>query len=214
MRSYLGLSCLAMAATLAASPAAAVTVFAGKNDGCSKSTCFNDSGVYKQTWNASAFTGPTTIGKLVLDRGVLGDLDSSTFRLSFMLNGREVGTWGSYLMAGIGGDELNFSGESFVWNPEDGDLTLVLEIVQPKIGSGSIFASRSEPQSDSPRPGLIPEEPIDDGDFGPIDDIGDTTPVSPAPEPGTWALMIAGFGLAGAALRQRARAALRLQPVR
>lgn len=34
------------------------------------------------------------------------------------------------------------------------------------------------------------------------------TPVSGVPEPGTWALMIAGFGLAGGALRARRRAAL------
>jgi len=33
-------------------------------------------------------------------------------------------------------------------------------------------------------------------------------PVAPVPEPASWALMIAGFGLAGAALRQRGKTAL------
>jgi hypothetical protein len=32
--------------------------------------------------------------------------------------------------------------------------------------------------------------------------------VAPVPEPASWALMIAGFGLAGAALRQRSKIAL------
>lgn len=38
--------------------------------------------------------------------------------------------------------------------------------------------------------------------------IADTLPLAPVPEPSTWAMMIAGFGLAGAALRRR-RLALR-----
>lgn len=198
MRSILALSGLALAATLAASPAAAATVFAGTNDGCSKTTCFNENGVFKQTWSASGLTGPTTIGQLLLARGVLGVLDSSTFRLSFTLNGREVGTWGSYLMAGIGGDELSFSGEAFVWNPEDGDLTLVLEIVQPKVGSGLFVAARSQPDDGNPQPDIFDESPANIGDIG-------NAAVSAAPEPGTWALMIGGFGLAGAALRRRNR---------
>lgn len=198
MRGILALSGLALAATLAASPAAAATVFAGTNDGCSKTTCFNESGVFKQTWSASGLTGPTTIGQLLLARGVLGALDSSTFRLSFTLNGREVGAWGSYLMAGIGGDELSFSGEAFVWNPEDGDLTLVLEIVQPKPGSGLFVAARSQPDDGNPQPDIFDEGPANIGDIG-------NAAVSAAPEPGTWALMIGGFGLAGAALRRRHR---------
>ncbi|MBU1376377.1 MAG: PEPxxWA-CTERM sorting domain-containing protein [Alphaproteobacteria bacterium] len=37
-------------------------------------------------------------------------------------------------------------------------------------------------------------------------------PSAPVPEPAAWALMLAGFGLAGATLRQRRRA-MRLQHI-
>lgn len=52
---------------------------------------------------------------------------------------------------------------------------------------------------------------LNDTSFGKSNDKGEVTakfwvekmPVSAVPEPGTWALMITGFGLAGAALRRR-----------
>ncbi len=195
-------STLALAAALTAGPAGAATVLnATWTDACGKSTCFNEDGVYRQTFSAGAFSGPVTIGQLLMDRGVLGALDSKTFRLSFMLNGEELGTWGAYTMGGIGGDQLWFGGEEFTWNPEDGDLVLVLALTPPpKPGSGGLgFA------------GLAFEDgPLGGGQEGPFDlpDQGSGEPESPfngstAPEPGMWALMIGGFGLAGAALRRR-----------
>jgi hypothetical protein len=196
MRNVLALSALAIAAMLSATPAAAATVLdVGANDGCGKTTCFNDQGVFTQTWSAKNATGPMTIGQILLARGVLGSLDGSTFRLSFTLDGEEIGSWGSYTMGGIGGDELAFTGENFTWNPEDGDLTLVLEIVKPKAGvGGGFFVSNL---GDPTPPGSNQE---DDGfEFEGI--AGDVT--SAAPEPAAWALMITGFGLAGATLRQR-----------
>ena len=105
MRSFLALSALAAAAMLSTSPAAAATILTvGVNEGCAKTTCFSDQGRFTQTWSATNASAPMTVGKLLLDRGVLGSLDSSTFRLSFTLNGKEIGTWGSYMMAGIMGD--------------------------------------------------------------------------------------------------------------
>jgi hypothetical protein len=205
MRNVLSaISAMAAAATLcaASTPAHAASVLdANWNEGCGKTTCFNDKGVFTQTWSAKDAAGPMTIGKLLMDRGILGSLDSSTFRISFTLNGEEVGSWGSYVMAGIGGDELSFTGENFTWNPADGDLTLVLEIYKPKAGAGGgggfSFASVDP---DFNYGGFEFE-----GIAGTVLEDDPAGEFSAAPEPTAWALMITGFGLAGGALRRRAR---------
>jgi hypothetical protein len=203
-------SALAAAVTLAASaaPAAAATMLdVGVGEGCSKSTCFDDKGVFTKTWTSHDASGPLTIGQILLDRGVLGDFDGKTFRISFTLNGEELGTWGSYTMGGIGGDELNFAGQNFTWNPEDGDLVLVLELVPPpKAGAGGLFFTSNfeDEGEDGPNGGGSMSGGVSLEAFIP----------SGAPEPSTWALMIGGFGLAGAALRRRARAVVGMQPTR
>lgn len=190
----------------AAVPASAASVLnVAWGEGCGATNCFND-GRYTHTWNAGNASGPIDIGQLLLDRGILGDLDGQIFRLSFQLNGEELGSWGSYMMAGIGGDELNFSGQNFTWNPEDGDLVLVLEIVPPARpglgGGGGSFFVPGGPfiaglQSLEDGPG--------DGEQGSFETGGQDNGVGPAavPEPAAWALMIGGFGLAGATLRRR-----------
>jgi hypothetical protein len=140
-----------------------------------------------------------------MDRGVLGSLDGKTFRLSFQLNGEELGSWGSYNMGGIGGDQLWFTGEDFTWNPQDGDLVLVLQLIPPPkegAGGGGFFAFSEESSFGG-------ESTQDDGQPGGDSDL--RTPAAPVPEPATWAMMIAGFGLAGAVMRRR-RAVVILQP--
>ncbi|TAJ74754.1 MAG: hypothetical protein EPO51_01465 [Phenylobacterium sp.] len=207
-------SAAAAAVTLAAAsaPAYAATVLnANWNESCGKATCFNDKGVFTQTWSAKDAAGPMTIGKLLMDRGILGSLDSSTFRISFTLNGAELGSWGSYMMAGIGGDELSFSGEAFTWNPEDGDLTLLLEIYAPKKGGGGGFSAFSAPDSGFQGEDGFEMEGIAGTD---LPGRGADLEASAAPEPASWALMITGFGLAGRTLRRRARVVARLQPIR
>ncbi|MBJ7413744.1 MAG: PEP-CTERM sorting domain-containing protein [Phenylobacterium sp.] len=195
-------SAIAMAAALSVwvAPAQAATILqAARNEGCGKSTCFNDKGVFTQTWSASNAAGPITVGQLMLDRSVLGDLDGKTFRLSFQLNGQELGSWGNFTMGGIAGDELLFNGQAFTWNPEDGELTLVLEIYKPKTGVGG-FSALSAPGGSAPNNIQDDELPSLGGGSG-VDAIVPGL----VPEPATWALMIGGFGMAGAALRRRSR---------
>lgn len=202
---------LALAA--AAAPAGAATVLnATWTDACSKATCFNEDGVYRQTFKASDFTGPVTIGKLLMDRGVLGSLDGATFRISFAQSGQELGTWGNYNMGGIGGDQLSFSGFEFTWNPDDGDLELVLAITPPpKPGAGGVLLSvPAAPTTDTGGQGAGLGDPTPqfltpgggpvggDGEGGGLDAL-----VTAVPEPAAWAMMITGFGLAGAVLRRR-----------
>jgi hypothetical protein len=190
-----------------AGQAHATALDVARNTSCGKATCFDDKGVFTQTFSADAFHGPVTIGQLLLDRGVLGALDGQTFRISFQLNGAELGTWGKYNMGGIGGEELSFAGQTFTWNPEAGDLVLLLEIVQPPkagAGGGGFFAALGAPGEGEQGP---PDDGQRGGDFGGVE----TEAVTAVPEPGAWALMITGFGLAGAMVRRR-RAVLPVQP--
>lgn len=189
-------------AAAAGSAQAATALDASWTSSCGATTCFNDKGVYTQTFSASAFSGPVTVGQLLMDRGVLGDFVSETFRISFELNGEELGTWGKFNMAGIAGDELSFEGLNFTWNPEDGDLVLVLAIVWPEKGGagggGFLRAPLEEPlpnEGDEDPAGTVPQAP------------------APVPEPSAWALMITGFGLAGAVARRR-RTVFLAQPER
>lgn len=206
------LAAAAVALAFGAAPVQAATILtANWNSDCSKTTCFNEKGVFTQTFLKGDFAGPVTITQLLLDRHVLGSLDGQTFRLSFQLNGEDLGVWGRWNMSTVLGDELSFTGESFVWDPEAGDLMLVLEIVPPgtlREGGGALFSAFGEaPEEDVFDPPELPQDAPDQG--------GDriTAPTAAVPEPGTWALMITGFGMAGAVARRR-RAVLRVQPQR
>ncbi|WP_293903926.1 PEPxxWA-CTERM sorting domain-containing protein [Phenylobacterium sp.] len=213
-RVWIAVSALATAAVLAASPAASATLLnANWNPGCGKANCFDEHGVFKKVWSAADFHGPMTIGQLLLDHNILGDLDSSMFSIGFSLNGVQVGNWGHYRMAGFAAEQLGFSGENFVWNPSDGDLVLTLTIdLYPKFGGGGggggFHASAVEPDGD-----VTPSGGPTTGPTGPTGGTPDPTPPGPSgappspaaavPEPAAWTLMIGGFGLAGVALRQR-----------
>lgn len=208
---WIMMAAAACAAGLATAPASAATVLdVNWTADCGKSTCFNDQGVYTRTWSAANASGPMTIGQFLMDRGVLGDLDGQTFRISFTIGGQEVGTWGKFTMGGIGGDQLNFAGENFVWNPEDGDLQLVLTIIPPpKGGVGGGMSLVTDAGEDSPfaPPQGGGQNGVPNGPVAPHSLGGEASPqggqVGGVPEPTTWALMIGGFGLAGASLRRR-----------
>jgi len=126
---------LAAAATLTLATcghAAAATVLSASGDShCGASTCFDAHGTYAITFSASAFSGPVDVSKLLLSRSILGNLDSHFFSLNFQLNGHQVGSWGAWNTSSIGGDELSFTGSDLMWNPADGDLVLILDLVAP-----------------------------------------------------------------------------------
>jgi hypothetical protein len=212
MRSILLGAATVAAMILGASSAQAAAVLnVDWNANCGKATCFSDTGSFSQTFSSTGFDGPVNVSQFLLDRGVLGSLDSKTFRITFQLNGEEIGTWGSFNVGGIGGDELTFGGESFVWNPEDGDLVLVLALVPPPKegagggGGGGGFSLQGEGESFN---GALPGGDTSSGD-NQSNDV--RLPPGAVPEPATWAMMIAGFGMAGAMMRRR-RAVVLLQP--
>jgi hypothetical protein len=209
-------------ALLAGGPAAAATTLsAGWSSDCGKATCFNDQGTYSVVFSKGSFSGPVDISRLFLDRSVLGTMGSQFFKMSFTLNGKTLGSWGDWNMDQVAGDTLSLWGSTdLIWNPADGDLVPVLELVTPdgqKLGSHWFNGW----YDDSGRPGSRGHADIGEG--GPPGGTappppGDPPPPPPpppppfeshgVPEPSTWLLMIAGFGLAGAALRRR-RATLR-----
>jgi len=191
----------AMTAVAVAGSAEAMTLVVDPDAGCGKASCFGEAGTYTRTWSAKDFTGPVNVASLLMGRGVLGALDGETFRISFSLNGEELGTWGRYNMAGIGGETLSFSGQELIWNPADGDLTLTLSLdPKPKPGQVAAFGGFSsfDPGTTSSDKGPPPGPP-------PTALRETAHDAAPVPEPSAWALMIVGFGSAGATLRLQRR---------
>jgi hypothetical protein len=208
--------------------AAATVLSAGWESSCGASSCFNAKGTYAITFSGAAFSGPVDISKLVLARSFFGNLDSHFFSLSFQMGGHQVGTWGNWNMSSVGGDELSFSGSDLIWNPADGDLVLVVDLVgangekllsdgaggwyDPYAGGGGgggggggqssfteVIFNTPTPDNGSPPPNGGPGGTL----TPPGSSQGPVTATGSVPEPATWAIMVGGFGLAGAALRRR-----------
>jgi len=185
---------------MAAGGASAATLVVAPDSACGKASCFGDGGVYTRTWSAKDVVGPVSISNLLLDRAVLGALGGETFRISFSLNGEELGAWGHFSPDGLGGEVLSFSGQDVVWNPEDGDLVLTLALdIAPKDGGGLGGGVLRSPNAE----GEPPSFGGDDDETAPSVSFRQAAIMAPAPEPASWALMIAGFGLTGATLRAR-----------
>jgi hypothetical protein len=193
--------------------------------GCGSTTCFNDRGGYTLTFSAAKFGGPVDVSRLLLDRSVLGDLSGRFFSVSFQLGGQQLGSWGNWNMGQVGGDQFSLWGPDMTWNPGDGDLVIVLQLVAPDGdpvdingvsldggggGGGGFFGG------DAPFGGhfgsgaqlidgtdLPNDPPVTGGDWSDGLPPLDITDNIAAPEPSVWALMIGGMGLAGAVLRRR-----------
>jgi len=169
--------------------AAADVLHLNWDDSCG-SSCFNSHGAYSLTFSASSFSGPVDISKLLLDRRVLGGMAGSFFTVSFQLGGHQVGNWGQWNMGAVGGDEFSLSGSELMWNPADGDLVLVLQIVgangqiagDESLGGGFFAAPPEDPpphQDPPPGGGAGPDTGSFEGDlteglFPPIPPLGDT----------------------------------------
>jgi hypothetical protein len=190
-----------------AAPAGAITWLAGGQTACSGVACGQTgANSYSRQMTAEDFAGLGKITSFSLDRGLLAGREGAMFRLSFWTaKGELVGDFGHFVIAGLAGDVVTLTGMGFEYDPSFGDLYVHLDIDVPKAGGGGFGGLASPPEDGLPSFGgaetnLVTLPP---GDEPP----GDIQRIA-APEPSAWALMIAGFGGAGAMLRRRRKSAL------
>ncbi len=207
---------IASAACIMAAPAAqaATVIDLGPSERCSASGCFGgDSRTFTQAFTPAS--GKVDISALRLFRGIVGDMQNHAVRISFTrADGTVVESWGAYTLAAIAsGDFVTIGGPGFTWDSADGTLLLKLELLVPgKGGAGGFGGAGASLTAGGPIPtaaslAIAPVfakgAPLVNG-AGP-NGGGNPLFATAVPEPGTWALMIGGFALAGARLRRRAR---------
>ncbi len=224
---------LATAAVLAlAAPSARAASFlqAGPNALCAEGGCFGTGNSFRQVWSATDRSGATSISSFMLDRSILGANQDMLFKVSFRLaDGTKVGDWGSFMIAGLGGQTVRLAGKAFDWDASMGDLILQLDLVVPeKGGGGGFFAGggggsgggalasvgggfgassmgvAAETRAFSASEVMPMNDVLMGAPHGGRGGIGFDPAIS-APEPASWALMLVGFGAAGGMLRARRR---------
>jgi hypothetical protein len=208
---FLGLTAAAALAAGASSAQAATTLQLGPSDTCAKAGCFGgETRTFKQTFSAAqaAAAGPVSISKLSLFRGIVGDMQDYSVRVSFELpDGTKLGTWGAFTIAVLNGEFVTLGGQAFNWDASMGDLVLKLELLKPGKGGGlgggggfgGGFAGFSGPDVV-----LSNDAPTGIGDID-VNQAAIALPprLAAIPEPATWGLMILGFGGAGGMLRRK-----------
>ena len=177
----------------------------------------------EQIFNAGSLPTSGPIGSIALDRSLLGNFRNSMFRITFWTNGgsTQVGDFGSFDLSVLGGEFVTLGGPGFEFDGSQGDLIMRLDFVRPAArgvgggggggGAAAFFtAGPSLPGAQLALDGL--DEPIiltppDPEDILPPGGSPVADLVIMVPEPPTWILAIAGFGLTGAMLRRRGKAA-------
>lgn len=216
----------ALTSAAVSSPASAATYLTvGPSSLCGESGCFaGQKKVFTQTFSAAERgSGPIDISSLSLFRSVLGANANKAVKVTFVLaDGTEV-TWGRWTVGVMrGGETVSIGGEALSWDPTLGDLTVRLELYDPGKdgarggGGGWGFGGGGGGGDSLGGGGLGPpvlanlpaELPLGGLDLtGPL--VRPSLPPQPiiaVPEPGAWALMILGFGAAGAMLRRQRKA--------
>ncbi len=218
---------LALAAAITAAPLLAAPVVVGSNDNanCYPFNC-NDSGTsvgqsihYMQIYSATAFSGPLTFNTISFfaytGAGAPSVLNGN-YSVSFSTTTGSIGD--AYPIGPLSNTALFFSGalggsaasgftllgSAYSYNPADGNLVLDIvvsdqDLVTNGDGNGYFQADYT---------GVVTTRAYDNGfqasgGGGLVTAFGSTVP-----EPASWALMIAGFGMTGAAVRRRRTAAV------
>lgn len=208
---FRALALIAATAVCVAAPssAAAATLLTVKASSlCGGEGCFvGGKKSYSQTFSSAERSGAVVdVSQLQVFRDIVGAVEHTAVKVTFVLaDGTEV-SWGKFSVVSLGGEVVTLGGETVNWNTSLGDLTVRLDLIVPDKGGlggggfGGGWIAGGGPAS------------LGDGSF----EIARGTPlVRPAlpnqsliaavPEPGAWAMMITGFGAAGAMLRRRKR---------
>lgn len=107
--------------------------------------------------------------------------------------------WTANAVGGFNGS-LN---QRIIWNFKD-----ATSISFQRIVHGSVLAPNATVSNTTPIEGSLVAKTFVQGGEVHLGTFNGTIPFVAVPEPASWAMMIAGFGLAGASLRRRPRAAL------
>lgn len=204
------LACLAVLALAPVTSASALVIGTPNGGNCFPFGCGGGSR-YQQVWDAAAFGGPLTITSISfnLNSGG-GPINGGTYILSLSttataVNGIDDVAFGS----NVGGDDtiiysgtlasqfdgttLLFSGFSFAYDDSMGNLLLDVKVSGISGGSNFFDATNGTATQFSRA-----------HDFGGgFDNFGLVASFNAVPEPASWAMLIAGFGLVGAAARRR-----------
>lgn len=203
----LAVTALAAGAPSAANAATFLTV--GASSLCGPGGCFaGDKKSYTQTFSASQRAGSFDVSRIQVDKSVTaGAMTHTAVKVTFVLaDGTEV-TWGKFSLAALGGDVVTLGGQPVAWNAAAGDLTVRLDLVVPeKPGAGGGFGfggggwaaggGAADVDAGGGFTDIVQGRPL-------IKPSINQPSVAAIPEPGAWALMIVGFGAAGAMLRRR-----------
>ncbi len=217
------LSVLAAVTALMLPAAAANAVVIGSSDGgnCYPFMC-NDSGTsvgqsihYQQIYLGSLFGGPSSFDTISFSSWTgSGTVLGGTYAISFSTTSAAIGagypigplanTAGFFTgtLGGAVGASFSITGTSYDFNPADGNLVMDIVVTnQDNVPNGSgnsynwadytgVQTTRAYDLSGRTSNGL-----------GAL--VTEFNTVGTVPEPTTWALMIAGFGMVGLAARRR-----------
>jgi hypothetical protein len=216
---------LAIAAAIVAAPAAAA-VTVGSPDGgyCYPFNC-NESGTdvgqsihFMQIYAASEFSGVTSFNKITFfaatNIGPAGVI-SGNYDISFHTTSASVGNaypigplsnsasfFNGALSSPISANPFSIGGSTYIYNPADGNLVMSIVVTDQAnvpVGSNGFFlADYTE---------VVTTRAYNLSNFTQIYGGGGlVTEFGVVPEPQSWALLIAGFGLTGMAMRRRVKA--------
>jgi len=203
----------AFCVALPSSATAATYLTVGASSLCGGEGCFvGGKKSFTQTFSAAERGGSVIdVSQLQVFKDIVGSIEHTAVKVTFVLaDGTEV-SWGKFSVLSLGGQVVTLGGEAVNWNTSLGDLTVRLDLIVPDkngIGGGGFggggggfgggYVAGGGPAS-------IGGESFDIVHGGPL--VRPSLPTSPnaigpIPEPGAWALMILGFGAAGAMLRR------------
>ena len=216
---------LAIIAAIAAAPAGAVSVGSSDSGNCYPFNC-NDSGSsvgqsihYMQIYAASAFSGVTSFNKIGFSAWTGGTGTAAVLNGNYAINFHTTtaslgdaypfgplansasffsGSLGSAASAGA----YNISGANYVYDPANGNLVMEIFVTgQDNIanGFGGGYFSADYTGLTTTRAYVVSGSGSESGVGALVTNFG------AVPEPESWALLVAGFGMTGFALRRRTR---------